>query len=468
MKYLFLMFLLVKFCLFGALLLCAAEPETNTKPSAGIINDVLRKEFPATSALDIGGQFRLRYEAKDNAGSFPNRDFAQALDSSNDYLLFRTKVHLGWSPTKWFTSYVEGRDAHDAGDNRTVPETDRFDLYQAYLRIGDAEKFPLSLKVGRQELIYGDQHYIGNSDWTNLGRSFDSVKLRFENKVFWLDAFTGHVVLAQDGRFNNANHSDWFSGLYASTLRLASWQDTDLFFLASNVGADSPRQGGQMPRYVYMIGTRWKTVPGKLGKWDYVFEAAGQFGSIPQSGRRLDHRAYAVNVTGGRTWKDAFGTPRLGAGYDFGSGDSNPADNRNGTFQMFFGTVHRFFGNMDLMGVRNMHIPRFEASLNPSKKVTVSAELLGFWLANTADYLYPESGTGRSQNGYGRHPSFGSHVGQEMDLLLDWRTATWGLVRAGYGHFFVSDYIRQSINSVPANDGAVGADWFYLQLSFNF
>jgi len=40
-------------------------------------------------------------------------------------------------------------------------------LYQAYLRLGDPEKFPLSLKVGRQERIYGDQRYIGNSDWSN-------------------------------------------------------------------------------------------------------------------------------------------------------------------------------------------------------------------------------------------------------------------------------------------------------------
>ena len=224
--------------------------------------------------------------------------------------------------------YVEGRDAHAVSDIRTVPENDRFDLYQAYLRIGDTNIFPLSLKAGRQELIYGDQRYIGNSDWSNLGRSFDSVKLRYENDFFWLDAFTGRLVLAKDGRFNNPNHSDWFSGLYASTQRLASWQETDLFFLANNIGGRSTAEGGQKPRDVYTLGTRWKSLPGKLGGWDYSFEAAGQFGSIPENSRRFDHRGYAVNIAGGRTWNDAFGAPRLGVGYDFGSGDSNPADDR--------------------------------------------------------------------------------------------------------------------------------------------
>lgn len=274
--------------------------------------------------------------------------------------------------------------------------------------------------------------------------------------------------MAQDGRFNNPNHSDWLSGVYASTRRLASWQETDLFFLASNVGGGSPAEGGQKPRDLYTLGTRWKSLPGQLGGWDYAFEAAGQFGGVPQDGRRLDHRGFALNVGGGHTWQGRFGAPRLGVGYDFGSGDGDPADDRNGTYQLLFGTNHRFYGNMDVMGLRNMHIPRIEASFQPARKVTVSAEWLGFWLAGTADLLYPESGAGRSQNGYGRQSGFGAHAGQEMDLWVDWRTAAWGQVRAGYGHFFIGEYVRRSVNSVPANGGGEGADWVYTQFCFNF
>lgn len=148
--------------------LYAAGPDKPAHPSAGMVNDRLREDFPSATAWDIGGQWRVRYEARD-AGSFPNRDFARDLDHGNDYLLVRTKVHLGWSPTPWFTAYVEGRDA------RAVPQTDSFDLHQAHVRVGDLERFPFSLQVGRQELVYGDQRYIGNSDWSNFGRSFDAV-----------------------------------------------------------------------------------------------------------------------------------------------------------------------------------------------------------------------------------------------------------------------------------------------------
>ena len=71
-----------------------AKPSTSN--STGLLNDWLREQSTTASAWDVGGQVRLRYEVKDNAGSFPNRDFiADGQDSSNDFLMLRTKLHLG-------------------------------------------------------------------------------------------------------------------------------------------------------------------------------------------------------------------------------------------------------------------------------------------------------------------------------------------------------------------------------------
>jgi hypothetical protein len=97
--------------------------------SAGLINDWLREQSAAARAWDVGGQFRARYEAKENAGSFPNNDFLRGLENSNDYFLFRTKAHVGWSGAPWFVAFVEGRDSHAVSDSRPVTETDTFDLF---------------------------------------------------------------------------------------------------------------------------------------------------------------------------------------------------------------------------------------------------------------------------------------------------------------------------------------------------
>ncbi|GEM_PF-2471340 len=87
---------------------------------------------------------------------------------------------------------------------------------------------------------------------------------------------------------------------------------------------------------------------------------------------------------------------------------------------------------MDIFGLRNMHIPRVGASFTPVKDVSLSVEWLGFWLAQTTDFLYPETGPGRNRNGYGRNPGFNSSVGNEIDLLLTWQAASWGQLQSGY------------------------------------
>ena len=44
------------------------------------------------------------------------------------------------------------------------------------MQLGDTAKYPLQLRLGRQELSYGEERMIGVSNWSNLGRTFNAVK----------------------------------------------------------------------------------------------------------------------------------------------------------------------------------------------------------------------------------------------------------------------------------------------------
>lgn len=46
---------------------------------------------------------------------------------------------------------------------------------------------------------------IGAGDWSDTGRTFDAVKLRYEGGFGWVDAFSSHVVLPQQGSFDEGN-----------------------------------------------------------------------------------------------------------------------------------------------------------------------------------------------------------------------------------------------------------------------
>lgn len=461
-----------------------SAPAKTAPASPGLANEWLRGESAAFNNWDIGGQFRARWELKENGGSdskYANEDFMKTLPAGkfndNSFLFLREKVHIGYTPCEWVNLYVEGRDSSSTGDRRNPnPGADAVDLHQAFIGLGNNKEFPLTAKIGRQELVYGDERMVGAGDWGNLGRSFDAAKLRFENKQVWVDAFVGRVVMPANNEFNEANDYDFLWGAYASTKTLIPVQETQVYFLSHNVSGMStvaPNTGWlgspSKSQDISTIGLRAKSLPGKLGAWDYTAEAAGQFGrvtgKIGATTARLDQEAFNLGLAGGHTWKDATWSPRVGVGYDFASGDGNPNDGTSGTFEPLFPTNHKLYGYMDLAGPRNIHDPRIGISVKPAKGLSVSLDYHAFFLADTHDYFYPEGGSGRASNGYGRNPGYSSYVGSEVDLDATYAIKPWAVIRAGYGHFFVGDYVTQSL---AASGGAQDADWVYLQTVISF
>ena len=175
-------------------------------------------------------QERIRWEIRDN-----NFDFSDALDSPTDdnWFLQRFRIGMLIKPVSWLKIYGQGQDSREIYSDRAdypglfaAEGDDSFDLRQAYIEIGDPKLFPLSLKAGRQLLGYGDERLIGGFDWNNIGRTFDAVKLRFEQPGWWVDAFASSVVVPVRGSFNKSDafydddnfiSDTLFYGLYAST-----------------------------------------------------------------------------------------------------------------------------------------------------------------------------------------------------------------------------------------------------------
>ncbi len=458
------------------------------QPGAGLINDWLRNESPVFTNWDFGGQFRARFEHREHfaiPGKTNSIDFRETgADTDNTYWLLRGKVHLGYAPCEWFSAFVEGRDSSSYHDERNPdPESDSFDLHQAYLTLGNANAFPLTAKVGRQELSYGDERLVGAYDWNNVGRVFDAAKLRYGNNGVWADAFLSRVVLPNDNNFNVANDYDWFYGVYGSAKNLVPKFIVDLYFLGRNTSKESPQaigaglnsfQRGATQRDIYTFGLRFKSLPGSLRGWDYEGELAGQFGdfAFATAGPRLEHEAFAAHVAGGYTWQEAWGSPRAGLEYNYASGDSDPNDNKHGTFENLFPTNHRFYGYMDFVSWQNIHNLRASASLKPHSQITLTADYHAFWLADTRDYFYQANGAPRlgaapgSGTGYGINPAYSNYLGSEVDLVATYSPKPFASAQVGYGHFFVGDYVKSSLHAPGV--GAADADFIYVQALLNF
>lgn len=480
-------------------------PPPPPRPFPGFMNENLRSRDPYLAVWDIGGSLRLRYESKQGAGftdAGSNWDFSERPqdDTDNAYLLYRLMPRVGFTG-KWITATLEGRSSYSYGDERyaaTAPGqglTERdgaLDLHQAFVLLGNHKEFPVSLKVGRQELVYGDQRLVGHFRWNNNARTFDALKVRYQAAAFGVDLFSGGVVANDHRNLNTANFQDLFSGAYFNFPTLARNEVVEGYLYARNIargivtddwsGVPAPFRF-PAPQDTYTAGVRVRSKPLAYGPWDYGVEALYQFGNktavfpatpvaAALAAPRLDLKAYALVLQAGYTWSDLTAQPRLSVLYSFGSGDRNAADGTIGTFQNLFPTNHLFYGYMDLSSLQNLHDLRIAYTLKPRSNLSVAIEAHVQALSDTNDYWYNVAGVPRnftgaavaSGRGYRINPSYSRSLGQELDIVVGWAFTPSAQLEIGLSRYFRGDYIKESLSAVGSKDAHYG----YLQTNFNF
>ncbi|MBI2496497.1 MAG: alginate export family protein [Opitutae bacterium] len=479
-------------------------PPPPARPFPGFANERLRATDVYMSAWDIGVNVRLRAEGKDDAGftdAGSNWDFSKRPqdDNNNHYLLSRIMPRVAYTG-KWLAAMVEGRSSYSLADERFAPtaagkglaERDGpLDLHQAYLFVGNHKEFPVSLKVGRQELLYGDQRLVGPFRWNNNARTFDALKVRWQNALFGVDVFTGGLVYNDNLNLNKSNSQDHFSGAYFNFPTLAKNEIVEAYLLARNVergiatdnwtGVSAPfRFPGAQD--LYTAGLRIRSKPLAYDAWDYGVELMHQFGNrtavfpvtpvaTALAAPRIKQDAYALVLQGGYTWTEQAWQPRLAVIYSYASGDRNSADGKSQTFQNLFATTHLFYGYMDLNSLQNVHDLRLAYAVKPLANISLAAEVHFQALARTTDFWYNVAGVPRnftgaaagSGGGYRINPTYSRKLGTEVDLVAAWTFKPYAQLEVALSHYYRGDYIKQSLAAVGSKD----ASYYYVQLTLN-
>ncbi len=494
---------------FGALVLSVQPalysqyaPPPAARPFPGVVNEQLRARNAAMAAWDIGVNVRVRREDKDDAGftdAGSNWDFSRRVidDNNNSYLLTRVMPRVGYTG-KWVNGLVEGRSSYSLGDERYsagapgkgLAEKDGpIDLHQAFLLVGNHKEFPVSLKLGRQELVYGDQRLLGHFRWNNNARTFDAAKVRWQSAWIGVDVFTGGLVYNDHRNFNSSSSQDVFSGAYLNFPTLAKKELVEAYVYRRTVsrgiltdnwtGVAAPFRF-PAPQDLYTAGVRVRSKPLAYDRWDYGVELMHQFGertavapaatvAAAAASPRLDQEAWAMVLQGGYTWKDHPWQPRFGVIYSYASGDKNAADRSSETFQNLFATTHLHYGYMDLSSLQNLHDLRLVLTAKPVANVSVALETHFQRLDRTTDFWYNVAGVPRnftgaavgSGGGYRINPAYGNELGTEIDLVVGWTFRPYAQLEVGVSHYFRGDYIKQSLAAVGSKD----ASYVYTQVT---
>ena len=398
--------------------------------------------------LKMGGEFRYRLELRDNF------NFNHETYEDDALSLFRSRLNFNLTAGPYFRIFAEGQDAESVASSvldRSSAFVNRLDLRQLYTEIKSPWKeVPVSVTVGRQELSYGDERFVGAFNWSNVARVFDAAKLVFSPfDWFRLDVWFSQVVPVNRSQADSANHNDNFYGVYNSLKPFKNHVFDTFLFVRHNLNrgivGEKPGEQGQLKEYT--VGNRFK---GRKGNFDYGIEWATQFGSRAHD----DIQAWAWHNEIGYTLTNFSWNPRPNFEYNHGSGNHNSTDGHYGDFDNLFPTNHPFYGYMDFASLRNMNDVKVGMDLKPNSRVKFSCDYHWFFLDTNGSAWFNASQKVIRAAQLGASTT----IGQELDLLGTWQLSAHLDLMMGYSHFHAGAFMKDT----GAHDSA---DFFYTQFT---
>jgi hypothetical protein len=428
----------------------AAPPATPAAPAPAAPSPTPTSAVPPMAAADVGpkikvgGQLRLRSEYRDRL----KPDAAGATDDALVGQRARASVGVG---TEKVRALVEVQDARNWGSEAsTVSNDHNADLHQAYLNLPDMGVKGLSLTVGRQELIYGDERLLGALDWATVGRSFDGGVVRYAFKSGMVD---GIAALVNDRRTSARGSGDMIlTGAYGRFLRGKPGRELDLYALNLTDGAQiTGEAAGRDTVRITTLGARARRSPatGFLAS----AEAAYQLGHQGPD----DHKAYAWAVIGGYTFGGKL-KPAVRFEWDGASGDGDPKDGESREFNNLFHTNHGHYGYVDILGWRNMNVLRGTLAMVPRAGHQLSVDVLRLQVREAKGVWKDDAGAVIGQDPTGKS---GREVGDELDLLYRFPLKKDLVCLLGYSAF-VPGHFAETVRGKGTQSFA------YAQVLFKF
>jgi hypothetical protein len=419
----------------------------------------------AYSQLTITTQLRTRAEFRDGQGTPLSKGAKPAF-----FLSQRSRLSALFNSTRIRTQVslqdvrVWGQDVSTI-NRTTVQELNGIMLHEAWaeLLLSDTsnKRLMMTMKIGRQELVYDDQRLVGNLDWLQQARRHDAAVFRFERSNIKLHA--GFAF--NQNKENNAGtmYNNTPPGAYAATTNGGTmyksmqflWANRALkqgslsfLFFADQFSRFSNDSVNSIPTKVYKNGTWGRYTTGvhlekKFGSLSTTTSAYYQFG-LNASGQQTS--AYLGSVGLSHKIRNSL----VAVGVDYTSGSSSSTNNK--TFDPLYGTPHKFWGLMDYFyagngfGKGGLLDAYVRYKFQPSKKLNFVTDLHLFRSASAI----PSTNT--------------KTLGQELDVVANYTLTPDISFEAGYAHFFVQDALAApSVKNIT--NPKSGANWAYVMVN---
>ena len=299
-------------------------------------------------------------------------------------------------------------------------------------------------QVGRQELSYDDERLLGAHDWVASGRAHDALRLGWKNTRHKVHAI---VSFNQTAEVTDAISSSSNTKLYKNMQMLwyhygATLSPFQISGIAINQGAGDVKNDSI--RYMQTFGV-YMTY-----KWPNISSDLSLYYQLGHDRTGADIRAYMMSGNVGWQFLPKW---RATIGDDYLSGsDGMPGTNR--TFNLLYGSYHKFLGAMDNFtyntipsyGLNDAYAkidykccPKLDLSLAVHWFIT--GRRINDYLKDPIEHLTDPDKILIMRRYNGKH-RFSQNLGHEIDLQANytpWKNVT---VQAGFSVMLASETMQ--------------------------
>lgn len=406
------------------------------------------------AVLQLSGEVRLRFE--DDNG-FDVKGYRPG--TTDTFLLSRLMLDADLQLSPRHRVFLELRDARETGSRLgdddfagSNPFTDPLDIRQLYYQ-GDALGGSiLGVRLGRQQISYGDQRVFGPGQWGNTGRWYwDAALVNLKGGRLDADLWVGRPVRNRPDVWPNRPANEPVVAVaYVRVLGLPL--RLDLFAVGKRDDSGA---------------VRGEAGPGDLGSYSLGFQGEGSWRALDVSltavGQRGRWGADDIRAAGSSAMLgvrfDCAWQPRLRAVWTWGSGDGDPGDGVHGTFDGVIGGADiAFYGYLNLFYWANLHDRELQLLLRPTPQLDLHLNAHSFALAEARDGWYSTSLGVQRRDATG---ASGTALGTELDFRVVYRLRPDLELMAGGGYFWPGSFVERT---GPADAAA----WHMLQLTWNW
>lgn len=420
-------------------------------------NRYLKAALRLPDWIDLGLENRTRFESYDHPWR-ASQTIGNGQTDAQIPLRSRLRVGLGNGPLRFL---FEGQDARsifsdEPGSFQNNTTVNEFDILQLFGSLTLKNTLRSGLRTdfhfGRWTSDFGRRRLIARSNFRNASTAFDGFHWQVSRDKTWrFRTFVVEPVFRSEVQLDEENSKSLFWGTYFESHHFP-WFEMDAYYLGLN--DKLPANVADRRTYSTFGGRLYKEP--RPGEPDYEIETTWQIGTRGVT----NHFAYLQHLDLGYTFNLPW-EPRVVFHYDYASGDRQPGDNQDGSFDTLFGARNFEYERTSIWGPfsrTNLQSPGWRVIVEPASGWILEVKHRAWFLAQSKDF-FGSSGL-RDPTGQA-----GTSLGQDVELRAQWTINANLDFDCGYTHWFKGSYFDSpAILAQMPTGGNKDSDYFFAAM----